>query len=106
MSTERMGALSGALFLFGLAWLFLTNFFWPGIMYLVWLTAIPTLIAENGWGKGLWLSAQAGIYLIGLPWQFIVGPRGVKTGVVELKNRGSGEREELSIDSALSRLVG
>jgi prolyl-tRNA synthetase len=44
--------------------------------------------------------------LIGLPWQLIVGPRGVKAGVVELKNRKSGEREELSVDSALARLVG
>ena len=44
--------------------------------------------------------------LIGLPWQLIVGPRGLKNGVVELKNRASGEREEVSIDSALSRLLG
>jgi prolyl-tRNA synthetase len=44
--------------------------------------------------------------LIGLPWQLIVGPRGLKNGVIELKNRASGEREELSIDSALARLTG
>lgn len=43
--------------------------------------------------------------LIGLPWQIIVGPRGLKTGVVELKNRESGDREELSVDSALSRVT-
>jgi len=42
--------------------------------------------------------------LIGLPWQVIVGPRGLKNGVVELKRRADGEREELSVDSALSRL--
>ncbi len=44
--------------------------------------------------------------LIGLPWQLIVGPRGLKNGVVELKNRASGEREELSVESALAKLVG
>ncbi len=44
--------------------------------------------------------------LIGLPWQLIVGPRGLKNGVVELKNRATGEREELSVDSALSKLTG
>ena len=44
--------------------------------------------------------------LIGLPWQLIVGPRGIKAGVVELKNRKSGERDELSIESAMSRLAG
>tara|TARA_B100000686_G_scaffold345560_1_gene430398 strand:+ start:85 stop:1398 length:1314 start_codon:yes stop_codon:yes gene_type:complete len=43
--------------------------------------------------------------LIGLPWQLIVGPRGIKTGSVELKNRISGEREEISMESALTRLL-
>jgi prolyl-tRNA synthetase len=43
--------------------------------------------------------------LIGLPWQVVVGPRGLKQGVVELKRRASGEREELSIESALNRLT-
>jgi prolyl-tRNA synthetase len=44
--------------------------------------------------------------LIGLPWQLIVGPRGLDNGVVELKNRASGEREEISPESALARLTG
>ncbi|MBV9528881.1 proline--tRNA ligase [Sphingomonas sp.] len=43
--------------------------------------------------------------LIGLPWQIVVGPRGVASGVVELKNRRTGEREELSAESALARLA-
>ena len=43
--------------------------------------------------------------LIGLPWQVIVGPRGVKSGMVELKRRATGEREELSAESALARLA-
>ena len=42
--------------------------------------------------------------LIGLPWQLIVGPRGLKNGVVELKSRRTEERDEISIDEALSRL--
>ena len=44
--------------------------------------------------------------LIGLPWQLVVGPRGLKNGVVELKERRGGERQELSIESALARLTG
>ncbi|WP_430437383.1 proline--tRNA ligase [Oceanibaculum nanhaiense] len=44
--------------------------------------------------------------LIGLPWQLIVGPRGIQNGVVEIKNRRTGEKQELSIDSALSKLIG
>ena len=43
--------------------------------------------------------------LIGLPWQVIVGPRGIKSGTVELKRRATGEREELSAESALARLT-
>jgi prolyl-tRNA synthetase len=43
--------------------------------------------------------------LIGLPWQVVIGPRGVASGVVELKNRATGDREELSVDSALARLA-
>ncbi|HKX91202.1 MAG TPA: proline--tRNA ligase [Sphingomicrobium sp.] len=43
--------------------------------------------------------------LIGLPWQVVIGPRGIAAGTVELKNRASGEREELSAESALARLT-
>src|SRR5690349_5045896 len=43
--------------------------------------------------------------LIGLPWQLVVGPKGLERGVVELKRRASGEREELSIESALAKLA-
>ncbi|HEY5722431.1 MAG TPA: proline--tRNA ligase [Allosphingosinicella sp.] len=43
--------------------------------------------------------------VIGLPWQLIVGPKGLEKGVVELKRRASGEREELSVESALARLT-
>jgi prolyl-tRNA synthetase len=43
--------------------------------------------------------------LIGLPWQIVVGPRGLKKGVVELKERRSGRREELSLESALARVA-
>jgi len=43
--------------------------------------------------------------LIGLPWQLILGPKGLARGGVELKNRRTGEREELSLESALARLT-
>ena len=44
--------------------------------------------------------------LIGLPWQIIVGPRGVKSGVVEIKERRTGERQELSLDAAIAAVTG
>ncbi|HBT40751.1 MAG TPA: proline--tRNA ligase [Rhodospirillaceae bacterium] len=43
--------------------------------------------------------------LIGLPWQLIAGPRGLEKGMVELKNRATGERVEISRESALARLT-
>jgi prolyl-tRNA synthetase len=42
--------------------------------------------------------------LIGVPWH-VVGGRGLEKGMVELKNRKSGERAEISIDSALQKLT-
>ena len=33
--------------------------------------------------------------LIGLPWQVIVGPRGVRDGKAEIKNRATGERQDV-----------
>jgi prolyl-tRNA synthetase len=43
--------------------------------------------------------------LIGLPWQVVVGPRGLANGVVELKRRATGERSELPVDAALAKLA-
>lgn len=44
--------------------------------------------------------------LIGLPWQLIAGPKGLAQGLVELKHRSTGEKQELSVESALARLIG
>ena len=42
--------------------------------------------------------------LIGVPWQVIVGPKGLAEGKVELKRRSSGERVSLTPDEALRRV--
>ena len=47
----------------------------------------------------------AAMDLIGLPWQLIVGPRGLKDNLVELKDRKTGKRDSLSPDEAINRLV-
>ncbi|MEM6615905.1 MAG: proline--tRNA ligase [Pseudomonadota bacterium] len=47
----------------------------------------------------------AAMDLIGVPWQLIIGPRGVKDGQVEVKNRRTGERDMLSYDDAISRVA-
>tara|TARA_S200000501_G_scaffold100431_1_gene93889 strand:+ start:410 stop:1723 length:1314 start_codon:yes stop_codon:yes gene_type:complete len=50
-------------------------------------------------------SKLADMDLIGLPWQIIVGPRGLKSGVVELKNRKTGSSEELTIDEVMGKFA-
>ena len=44
--------------------------------------------------------------LIGLPWQLVVGPKGVADGVVELKRRATGERRTLPMTEALAAIAG
>ncbi|MEM6741488.1 MAG: proline--tRNA ligase [Pseudomonadota bacterium] len=43
--------------------------------------------------------------LIGLPWRITVGPRGLKSGVVELTSRRTGESEEMSPEAAVARVA-
>jgi prolyl-tRNA synthetase len=43
--------------------------------------------------------------LIGVPTQLIVGPKGLASGMVEVKDRKTGNKEEVSLESALSRLT-
>ncbi|TAH32700.1 MAG: proline--tRNA ligase [Alphaproteobacteria bacterium] len=50
-------------------------------------------------------SKLADMDLIGLPWQVIVGPRSVGSGMVELKNRRTGQRQEILPEQALAKLV-
>jgi prolyl-tRNA synthetase len=43
--------------------------------------------------------------LIGLPWQVVVGPKGLAEGNVELKRRATGEREQLALSDVVARLT-
>lgn len=44
--------------------------------------------------------------LIGLPWQVIVGPRGLEKGEIEVKNRKTGERTSHSQQEILAKFIG
>ena len=44
--------------------------------------------------------------LIGLPWQLVIGPKGLADGVVELKRRATGERQSLALERALEVIGG
>jgi prolyl-tRNA synthetase len=48
----------------------------------------------------------AAMDLIGIPWQAIIGPKGLGDGLIELKHRATGERLNLSPEAALARLTG
>ena len=43
----------------------------------------------------------AAMDLIGIPWQIVVGPRGMDNGLVEVKRRKTGETSEVSSEAAL-----
>jgi prolyl-tRNA synthetase len=43
--------------------------------------------------------------LIGIPWQIIVGPKGLAENVVEVKNRSTGEKQNLNIEDAIQRVT-
>ncbi|MDO8802186.1 proline--tRNA ligase [Phenylobacterium sp.] len=43
----------------------------------------------------------AAIDLVGIPWQLVVGPKGVADGTVEIKRRATGEKQTLTLEEAL-----
>ena len=49
-------------------------------------------------------SKFADMDLIGLPWQIVIGPKGAKEGIVELKSRKTGELQELSHSEVINLL--
>ncbi len=47
----------------------------------------------------------AAMDLIGIPWQIIVGPRGIENGAVEVKYRKTGESKEISPQKAVNLIT-
>ncbi len=47
----------------------------------------------------------AAMDLIGVPWQIIIGPRGLKEGIAEIKNRKTGARENVALDQVVARFA-
>src|SRR6185437_6457667 len=43
--------------------------------------------------------------LVGIPFQIVVGPRGIAAGTVEVKTRAGGTKEDLSLDAAINRFA-
>jgi prolyl-tRNA synthetase len=64
---------------------------------------VSVLIDDTGDSPGAKFAAMD---LIGLPWQIIIGPRGLAKGTVEVKRRATGERQELSPEAAFNLVTG
>ncbi len=47
----------------------------------------------------------AKIDLIGIPWQLVVGPKGAAAQLVEVKQRATGERTQVSMEAAISQIL-
>jgi prolyl-tRNA synthetase len=43
--------------------------------------------------------------LIGWPYQVVVGKKGVAEGIVEIKDRATGERMSVPVDAAVAHMV-
>ena len=43
--------------------------------------------------------------VIGLPWQFIIGPKSIAQGMIETKHRRTGQRDLVSVDKALDLIA-
>lgn len=60
---------------------------------------IEVLYDDRNEGAG---AKFANMDLIGLPWQIALGNRGFKNGVVEVKNRATGEKQETPLDAVVT----
>lgn len=63
LTNERAGQITGGVWMIGLGILFFTHMWWPGIMFLVGVSAIVQGLVE---GRG-WYAFQSGV------WAFAVG---------------------------------
>jgi len=68
----------------------------------LWDAGVEALIDDRNERPGVKMNTAD---LMGLPWQVIIGPRGLGNGVVELKNRKTSEAQEVSLDEALKSLI-
>ncbi len=66
---QRADQISGGVFLIGLAIMFMTRFWWPGILFVIGASSMARGIAE---GRD-WYSVPGGIWMIGLGLVFLFG---------------------------------
>lgn len=64
---------------------------------------ISVLYDDRSEGPGVKFSTAD---LIGLPWQIILGPKGLQEGLIEIKCRRTGNRETVPLESVISYMQG
>lgn len=69
VSKARADQVAGGVFLIGLAILFMTGFWWPGILLVIGASSIARGVAE---GRD-WYSVPGGLWMIGLGLMFVFG---------------------------------
>jgi hypothetical protein len=69
MPKTRAEQVSGGVFLIGLALIFLTDFFWPGILFVIGASAVARGIVEGQ----EWYTVTGGLWMIGLGIVFYFG---------------------------------
>lgn len=69
MNRTNADQLSGGVFFIGLALLFLTGWWWPGIMFVIGATALAQAMAEGR----RWYAAQGALWAIGIGIVFFFG---------------------------------
>ena len=69
VNKTRADQVSGGIFLIGLAMLFLTDFWWPGILFVIGASAMARGIAEGQ----QWYTVTGGLWMVGLGIVFWAG---------------------------------
>lgn len=76
VSKERGDQVSGGVFLIGLAVLFMTGYWWPGVLFVIGASAIARGMAEGKeWYNvpgGLWMIALGIIFAFGFSWPLLL----------------------------------
>ncbi|MBN2471766.1 MAG: hypothetical protein JXN59_13680 [Anaerolineae bacterium] len=69
VSEERADQIAGGVFMIGMAFLFFTGYWWPGILFVSAASSLARGIAE---GRA-WYSVQGAVWMIGIGLVFAVG---------------------------------
>ena len=80
LGDERVNQITGAVWLIGLGILFATNFWWPGVLFLVGAGALAQGLAE---GRG-WYALQGSLWAFGLGVAFLLGAHFIAAVLITL----------------------